>query len=261
MKLNKVISIFLSFLFFSSFAFSNNDDLKEDKIIGWQFYNLPKKKDEKKEEKLEEDDSQENDNLSAMEQMKYLQKLLDETKANAIMNPTVENIAVYKTIQDFMVEKASVFSSNWEKMLLEYPQLDYNVSNSHYNATAPIKAANERAEQSRAIQMVNQHYGVFFFYRGNEALDNKLSEIVKDFGEQYQLSIFPISIDGRINSTFPYSKIDMGQSEKMGIKYFPALFLVNPKEGDYKPLAYGFITQDDLARRVLNIVTNFKPRI
>ncbi|NNH97759.1 type-F conjugative transfer system pilin assembly protein TraF [Pasteurella multocida] len=261
MNFSKVISIFLSLILFSSFAFSNEDDLKKDKIIGWQFYNLPKKKEKKKEEERVEDANNESTNVTPMEQMKYLQKLLEETKANAIMNPTVENIAVYKTVQDFMVEKASVFSSNWEKMLLEHPQLDYNISNSHYNATAPIKAANERAEQSKAIQIVNQHYGVFFFYRGNEALDNKLSEIIKDFGEQYQLSIFPISVDGRVNATFPHSKIDMGQSEKMGIKYFPALFLVDPKAGDYKPLAYGFITQDDLARRVLNIVTNFKPRI
>ena len=44
----------------------------------------------------------------------------------------------------------------------------------------------------------------------------------------------------------------------MGIKHFPALFLVNPRKGEYKPIAYGFITPDDLARRVLNIVSGFK---
>ncbi len=52
---------------------------------------------------------------------------------------------------------------------------------------------------------------------------------------------------------------DAGQAKKMGIKHFPAIYLVEPGTGTYKPLAYGFITQDDLARRVLNVVTDFKP--
>ena len=84
---------------------------------------------------------------------------------------------------------------------------------------------------------------------------------MKSFGEQYGLSIIPISIDGKMASSYPQSKLDNGQAMAMGIKHFPALFLVNPKKNEYKPLAYGFITQDDLARRVLNVVTNFKPRI
>ncbi|MDG6337444.1 conjugal transfer protein TraF [Glaesserella parasuis] len=92
-------------------------------------------------------------------------------------------------------------------------------------------------------------------------MDNKLAEVVKDFSKQYSLSIVPISIDGRVNPEFPNSKKDSGQAMAMGIKYFPAIFLVNPKKQEYKPLSYGFITQDDLARRVLNVVTNFKPRI
>ena len=64
-----------------------------------------------------------------------------------------------------------------------------------------------------------------------------------------------------MSAEFPQSQRDSGQSVKMGIKHFPALFLVNPKKGEYKPIAYGFITPDDLARRVLNIVSGFKPKI
>ena len=36
-----------------------------------------------------------------------------------------------------------------------------------------------RKEEAEAIEFVNQRYGFFFFYRGNNPLDNKLSEIVK----------------------------------------------------------------------------------
>lgn len=228
--------------------------------VGWQFYNLPKPPKEKQLKKQLEI-SPPLKELSASEQIELIQKKLKEAKDNAIMNPTPDNIATYKVYQDYFVEKATAFSVKWEEMLLKYPELDYNIKNSFYNASVPIKEAIRRKEEVNAIELVNQTYGFFFFYRGNNPLDNKLSEIIKTFAAQYKLTIIPISVDGRINAEFPESRRDMGQAMKMGIKHFPALYLVNPKKGDYKPIAYGFITPDDLARRVLNIVSGFKPKI
>lgn len=229
--------------------------------IGWQFYNLPEKEKERKAKKVQQSVQPVVSPPTDLQRMQYLQKQLEEAKATAIMNPTADNVAQYKVYQDYFVELSTRFSSAWEEMLLKYPQLDYNLKNSFYNATAPIKAAEERKAQSEAIQIVNQQYGVFFFYRGSEALDNKLAEVVKGFSEQYDLTIMPISVDGKVSNVYPQSKFNQGHAEKMGIKHFPAIYLVNPKKNEYKPLAYGFITQDDLARRVLNVITNFKPRI
>ena len=230
--------------------------------VSWQFYNLPEKKYEK-EKKVKPSSAQPEMSLEekAMREMKAIQKKLEESKALAIMSPTTENIAAYKTVQDYFTEKASVFSSQWEKTLLEYPHLDYNIQNSHYNATAAIKTTVERQAQAQAVKLVNQQYGIFFFYRGGEPLDNQLAKVVKEFSLQYDLAIIPISVDGRISSEYPESKKDTGQFTKMNVKYLPAIFLVEPKKGSFKPLSYGFISQDDLARRILNVVTDFKPRI
>ena len=260
MRVKTLWCTFLAISLIQSVSAENGKMQDELPNIGWQFYNLPKKAKPKKAE-LPQPQVPQAMPLSDLEQMKMLQKQLEEVKATAIMKPTPENVARYKVYQDYFVEKSTQFSSAWEAMLLKYPQLDYNIKNSFYNATAPIKAVEERKAQSEAIQLVNQQYGVFFFYRGNEALDNKLAEIVKGFGEQYGLSIVPISVDGKAATSYPQSKFDSGQAQSMGIKYFPALYLVNPQKSEYKPLAYGFITQDDLARRMLNVVTNFKPRI
>lgn len=231
-----------------------------DEPISWQFYNLPEKK-EVKEKPVIPVKSAESEQEQYMRQMKAVQEKMEAAKATAIMNPTTKNIAVYKTYQDFFTEKASVFSSQWEKTLLEYPHLDYNIQNSHYNATAAVKTAKEREEQAAAVKIVNQQYGIFFFYRGSEPLDNQLAKVVKEFSQQYELAIIPISVDGRISAEYPESKTDTGQFEKMNVRYLPAIFLVEPRKGDFKPLAYGFISQDDLARRMLNVVTDFKPRI
>ncbi|VDA68312.1 hypothetical protein BANRA_05267 [Klebsiella pneumoniae] len=42
------------------------------------------------------------------------------------------------------------------------------------------------------------------------------------------------------------------------MKFFPAMMLVNPKSG-VKPLSYGFISQDDLAKQFLYVSSDFKP--
>lgn len=37
------------------------------------------------------------------------------------------------------------------------------------------------------------------------------------------------------------------------------MMLVDPRAGTVKPLSYGFISQDDLAKQFLNVSTDFKP--
>ena len=53
--------------------------------------------------------------------------------------------------------------------------------------------------------------------------------------------------------------MDQGQAERLGVKYFPAMMLVDPKSGQVKPLSYGFISQDDLAKQFLYVSNDFKP--
>lgn len=69
----------------------------------------------------------------------------------------------------------------------------------------------------------------------------------------------PVSVDGNVSPQVPDSRQDDGQSARMGITHYPALFLVDPKSKNFRPLAYGFMTQDDLAKRFLNVATGFKP--
>ncbi|MEB5708238.1 conjugal transfer protein TraF [Pantoea anthophila] len=83
--------------------------------------------------------------------------------------------------------------------------------------------------------------------------------MVKEFSEQYGLTVIPVTVDGRASPDLPDTRQNAGQAEKMKIEHFPAIYLVEPRTKKYQPLAYGFITQDDLARRMLNIVTDFQP--
>ncbi len=96
-----------------------------------------------------------------------------------------------------------------------------------------------------------------FFYRGREAIDGQLVQVIKNFRETYGLSVIPVSVDGVINPMLPDSRTDQ-PGRAAWREVLPAMMLVNPKVA-VKPLSYGFISQDDLAKQFLYVSSDFKP--
>lgn len=78
------------------------------------------------------------------------------------------------------------------------------------------------------------------------------------FSKEHNVALLPVTVDGKISTAFAASHTDNGQAEKLGIKYFPALILVDPKNQKVQPLHYGFIAGSELRRRFLQIATNFQ---
>jgi conjugal transfer pilus assembly protein TraF len=173
--------------------------------------------------------------------------------------PSSDNFVKYFRLQNYWTQQAGLFSMSAKKAMLENPELDYNLQYSHYNGTVKNQLAADYAEQRKAISGLAQHYGVMFFYRGREAIDGQLVQVIKNFRETYGLSVIPVSVDGVINPMLPDSRTDQGQAQQLGVKFFPAMMLVNPKSGQVKTLSYGFISQDDLAKQFLYVSSDFKP--
>jgi type-F conjugative transfer system pilin assembly protein TraF len=196
---------------------------------------------------------------SAEEKMARLQKETKTALATAIMEPTVENFARFKRLQDFWTTQASKFSMAAQASMLAHPELDYNLQHSHYNGTAKLQQAGDRVDEQNSIARLTAQNGVFFFYRGKAAMDNQMAEVVKSFAKNNGISLIAITVDGAASASMPGTRPDTGQAQRMGIAHFPALFLVNPRDETSQPLAYGFMAQDDLARRFLYVATGFEP--
>lgn len=224
-------------------------------IVGWYWYNEP----QPKEDKEPEDPQIPIRQLPPVTQMKVLQQMTYESRVRAIMQPSAENSANYLRLQNFWTQQAGLFTQASQKALLKYPDLDYNLQHSHYNGTAKLQLAETRQRTESAISTLAGRYGLFFFYRGNDAIDNQLAAVVSQFSATYGISLVPISVDGTRSEQLAETRPDTGQARKMGITHFPALILVEPGSEQYQPLAYGFMTQDDLAKRFLSIATDFAP--
>jgi conjugal transfer pilus assembly protein TraF len=230
-----------------------------DPFTGWHWYNEPKKKPEATVPKPVPQTVPDFSKLSPEEQSTVLKGYTKQALARAILYPSAENTATFLRWQKFWTDRASMFSQSFAVAQLDHPDLDYNLEHPHYNSTAPIQQARDQEEQSQAISQLAGQYGLFYFYRGSDPIDAQMAGVVADFARLRHISLIPVSVDGTVSPQVPDSRQDTGQSVRMGISHFPALYLVDPATKDYRPLAYGFMTQDDLARRFLNVATGFKP--
>ncbi|MDF7758942.1 type-F conjugative transfer system pilin assembly protein TraF [Kosakonia cowanii] len=232
-------------------------------FTGWSWYNEPKKapapppvQPQPQPQKPRVPDMS---NMTAQEQTKVLRQYTMEALSRALLNPTRENTATYLKWQKFWTDRSSLFSQSFAAAQLEHPELDYNLEYPHYNSTAPLIQARDQQRRQDAIAKMGQQYGLFYFYRGSDPIDALMAGVVADFAKTNHLSLIPVSIDGKAAPSLPDSRPDNGQVEAMRISHFPALFLVDPRSRNFQPLVYGFMTQDDLAKRFLNVSTGFKP--
>ncbi|ADU72386.1 type-F conjugative transfer system pilin assembly protein TraF [Pantoea sp. At-9b] len=230
-----------------------------DPFTGWHWYNEPKKKPDTPAPEPPAPRVPDFSQLSPEKQAEVLKGYTKQALDRAILYPSAENTATFLRWQKFWTDRASMFSQSFAVAQLDHPDLDYNLEHPHYNSTAPLQQARDQEEQTQAISRLAGQYGLFYFYRGSDPIDAQMAGVVADFARLRHISLIPVSVDGTVSPQVPDSRQDSGQSARMGISHFPALFLVDPATKNYRPLAYGFMTQDDLAKRFLNVATGFKP--
>lgn len=230
-----------------------------DPFTGWHWYNEPKKKADPPAPRPAPPVAPGLSRLSPSEQAAVLKRITQESLNRAILYPSSENTATFLRWQKFWTDRASMFSQSFAVAQLQHPDLDYNLEHSHYNSTVPLQQAREQQERTEAVAQLAGRYGLFYFYRGGEPIDAQMAGVVADFARTRNIALIPVSVDGQVSPSVPQSRQDAGQSARMGISHFPALFLVEPASKNYRPLAYGFMTQDDLAKRFLNVATGFRP--
>lgn len=246
----------LSLLFLpcgAAMAGSPAGDISYGDPRGWQWYTVTPPPDD--EDSLPESVPAP---MTPSEEKQRIQAMTEAALDTAILYPSPPNIRRYRLLQDFWTEKATDFTQGWKKTNLLFPELDYNLRYSHYNGTVSAQQATDRETERQAVSELAGDYGVFFFYRGKEPVDNLMAIVMKNFSEDNRIAVVPVTMDGEINPAFPHSRKDNGQAEKLDIRFFPALYLVDPKSESARPLAYGFLSQDDLMRRFYNVATDFK---
>ena len=226
---------------------------------GFLWYNLPKKDKPKKVEKKKEGIPF--SKLSYTQRDKVLAFWTMEALHKARQTKSVEDMRVFLVLKKYWQDESSEFSHLFQKTMLQYPELDYNVT--HPTSSIGTKLLDEQRQIRRAekLKKLSLDHGLLFFYRGDSPYDKKQIPIINEVANRYGLYVIPVSVDGQGLDAFENAVIDRGQADKLGVSFFPALLLVNPKSGRHSPVAYGLTTADVLQKRLYDVATNFEGEI
>ena len=233
---------------------------KSTQVIGWHWYNQPtiiKNTKNRKYHRL----YQQFQSLSASKQLKILQAATIELRDKAVLSGKVSDIANYKRAQDMWVNKATNFTVGWERMLLANPGLNYALKYSHENALAPVMQQHQHMIENQAVLHLSKTQGLLLFYREDHRSDLMFVNVMRKFSKFHHMALILVSENKRPTGNIKNVHYDYEhfKATALGINYFPALLLVNPKTGTHQVVSYGYISQEEVSKRLWTITNNWRP--
>lgn len=220
---------------------------------GWYWHN-DKLAVDKKEQQPESTHSQPNPEKT----WKLIGQMVEQSRARAILNPTMSNITEARRMQRLVVTQANFFSERWMLSLLLHPELDENILNPNNSAGRTLYQEQNSALKETIIAKVSQQSSLYYFYQGGEPYSERMAEVVRDFALRYKMHLIPIAMNAHFSPTFPNSQIDSGLANQLRVKHIPAVFAMNPYTQEMMPVAYGLVSQSELKDNLFLATKAFK---
>ncbi|MDF1756923.1 MAG: type-F conjugative transfer system pilin assembly protein TraF [Legionellaceae bacterium] len=223
--------------------------------VGFLWYNLPKI------EKKQPQTGVPFNNLSYTDKDAVLKYYTIEALHKVRFTHSIEDERVFLALQDFWLKEASIHGKVNQKALLKYPEYDFSVNHPTSNLGTKLHDSIDKITKRKVIKELAKNTGLLFFYRANNLIDQKQIPILKDFCKSYNFSLIPVSVDGAKSPQLPDTRIDKGQAASLGVRYFPAILLVNPNNNKTIPVAFGLTTQDVLVDHLNQAAQDFGIKI
>jgi len=189
---------------------------------------------------------------------KFIGKMVEQSRAKAILNPSMNNITEARRMQRLVMTQANLFSERWMFNLLLHPELDENLINPNNNAGRTLYNDHNNLLKEQLIAQISQASGLFYFYEGGEPFSERMAEVIREFAEHYQMRLIPIAMTNKFSPVFPDSQVDSGLAQQMEVKHIPAVFAMNPYSKQMMPVAYGLISQSELKENLFMATQAFK---
>ena len=195
---------------------------------------------------------------AALEELERLRKALEAKRALALMQPSPENLKAYITAQEALMDRASVFSDVWRRVIWANPELNYQLRNPVNNAAIQVRDVERTQKERASMKEIAREWGVFFVFRSDCPYCHRMAPALKLLADTYGITVFPISLDGGVLPEFPSPARDNGMARVLDVKQVPYVALGNIKDHRLIPLGSGVLSVQDIVERIY-ILTQTRP--
>jgi conjugal transfer pilus assembly protein TraF len=148
----------------------------------------------------------------AVAALKKLREDAERKRALAIVKPTPENLKSYIVAQEALMDRASVFSDVWRRVIWANPELNYQLRNPSNNSAIQVRDVQRTRKEAETLASLTRDWGLFFFFRSDCPYCHRMAPTLKFLSEQYGIAVFPVSLDGGGLPEFPKPSRDNGMA-------------------------------------------------
>ena len=215
--------------------------------LGWHFYC---DRDERKDEEPQTEQAPKT--KSARERILSTRKALEEARAQAILEPTPENVTAYLRLQQEALQSAAVFSDVFRRAVWANPDLDYTLRRPVGALAKKLWSEERRAERDAALAGLGERYGLIYLGSDKCPACRIFGPLLRAFALRHGLEVLAVSTTGSALEGWPEAVPDNGRAARLGIKApaLPAVFLYDTKKKRAIPVSYGLVAEDQLAERI-----------
>lgn len=194
----------------------------------------------------------------AVAALKKLKEDAERKRALAIVKPTPENLKSYIVAQEALMDRASVFSDVWRRVIWANPELNYQLRNPSNNAAIQVHDAQRTLKENETLAGIVKEWGIFFIFRSDCPYCHRMAPTLKFLSEQYGIVVFPVSLDGGGLPEFPNPSRDNGMAASIGASVVPLMVLGNVKDHRLLPIGSGVLSAQEIVERIY-ILTQTRP--
>jgi len=123
-----------------------------------------------------------------------LRESVEQKRALAILKPTPENLKSYIVAQEALMDRASVFSDVWRRVIWANPDLNYQLRNPSNNAAIQVRDSDRARKETQTLSAIAKEWGLFFIFRSDCPYCHRLAPTLKYLSERVRsdrISCFP----------------------------------------------------------------------
>ena len=189
---------------------------------------------------------------SAAERIEAMRNALEEARAEAILNPTPENVTAYLRLQQETLQRAAAFSDAFRRTVWATPELDYTLRRPVGALAKQVWSDGRREARDAAMAGLSGRYGLIYLGDGACAACRVFGPLLRAFAARHGLDVLAVSLDGGTLEGWPGTVPDNGRAARLGLDNapVPALVLFDTATKRVVPVGFGVMAEDEMAERI-----------
>ena len=188
----------------------------------------------------------------ATERILEMRRALEEARAEAILDPTAENVTAYLHLQQETLQRAAAFSDAFRRAVWSTPEVDYTLVRPVGALAKRVWSDGRREARDAALARLGDRYGLIYLGSTRCAACRVFGPLLRAFAERHGLDVLAVSLTGEALEGWPRAVPDGGRAARLGLgdAPIPALVLFDTVTRAVLPVGFGVMAEDEMAERI-----------